>query len=71
MLAKIAATSQVAFDAESSPASEFGAGALFRETLGEVDQNTSIGRIPDFSEGNDEPQSFDNIQVDFIVGKQL
>jgi hypothetical protein len=45
--------------------------SLFRETLGEFDQDASVGRIPDFSEGNDEPQSFDNIQIDFIVAKQL
>jgi hypothetical protein len=44
---------------------------LFCEALGELDQDTPIGRIPDFSEGDDEPQPFDNIQVDFIVAKQL
>jgi hypothetical protein len=44
---------------------------LLRETLGEFDQNTSIGRIPDFPEGDDEPQPFDNIQVDLVVAKQL
>lgn len=49
----------------------FCAGRLFCETLGEFDQHPSIGGIPDFPEGNDEPQSFDNIQVDFIVAKQL
>ena len=50
---------------------QFRAGLLFCETLGELDQHPSIGGIPDFPEGNDEPQSFDNIQVDFIVAKQL
>ena len=50
---------------------QFRAGRLFCETLGEFDQHPSIGWIPDFPEGNDEPQSFDNVQVDFIVAKQL
>ena len=50
---------------------QFRAGLLFCETLGKVDQHPSIGWIADFPEGNDEPQSFDNVQVDFIVAKQL
>ena len=50
---------------------QFRAGLLLCETLGELDQHPSIGGIPDFPEGNDEPQSFDNIQIDFIVAKQL
>jgi len=44
---------------------------LCGETLGKFDQNAPIGRILDFSEGDDEPQPFDNIQVDFIVAEQL
>jgi hypothetical protein len=28
---------------------------LLCETLGEFDQNAPIGRVPDFSEGDDEP----------------
>jgi hypothetical protein len=44
---------------------------LFGKTLGKFDQNAPIGRILDFSEGDDEPQPFDNIQVDFIFAKQL
>jgi hypothetical protein len=47
------------------------ASCLFGETLGEFDQNAPIGRVPDFSEGDDKPQPFDDIQVDFIVAKQL
>lgn len=50
---------------------QFRAGLLFCETLGKVDQHPSIGWIADFPEGNDEPQSFDNVQVDFIIAKQL
>lgn len=44
---------------------------LLCETLGEFDQNAPIGWILDFSEGYDEPQSFDDVQVDLIVAKQL
>jgi hypothetical protein len=44
---------------------------LLCETLGEFNQNTPIGRILDFSEGDDQPQSFDDVQVDLIVAKQL
>jgi hypothetical protein len=44
---------------------------LFCETLGELDQDTPIGRILDLSEGDDETQSFDNIQVDLVLAKQL
>ena len=42
---------------------------LFGQTLGEFDQNAPVGRVPDFSEGDDEPQPLDNIQVDFIVAR--
>jgi hypothetical protein len=55
-----------------SPENEISAGPhLFGKTLGKFDQDAPIGRILDFSEGDDEPQPFDNIQVDFIVAKQL
>jgi hypothetical protein len=55
-----------------SPKNEISASLyLFGETLGEFNQNAPIGRVLDFSKGNDEPQPFDNIQVDFIVAKQL
>jgi hypothetical protein len=43
----------------------------FGETLGKFNQNAPIGRILDFSEGDDEPQPFDDIQVDLILAKQL
>jgi hypothetical protein len=53
-----------------SPENEISAGPyLFGETLGKFDQNAPIGRILDFSEGDDEPQPFDNIEVDFIVAE--
>ena len=55
-----------------SPENEISAGqGLFGETLGEFDQDAPIGRVLDFSKGDDEPQTFDDIQVDFIVAKQL
>jgi len=44
---------------------------LLREALGEFDQNAPIGRILDLSEGHDEPQSFDHVEINFIVAKQL
>ena len=44
---------------------------LFCEPFGELDQNASIGRILDFSEGDDETQSFDDVQVDLVLAKQL
>lgn len=44
---------------------------LLCETLGEFNQNTPIGGILDFSEGDDEPQPFDDVQIDLIVAKQL
>jgi hypothetical protein len=44
---------------------------LLREAFGEFDQNTPIGGVADFPEGDDEPQTFDDVQVDFIVAKQL
>lgn len=45
--------------------------SLLCEALGEFDQNAPIGRILDLSEGDDEPQSFDNVEVDLIFAKQL
>jgi hypothetical protein len=44
---------------------------LLCETFCEFDQNTPVGGVLDFSEGDDQPQSFDDIQVDLIVAKQL
>jgi len=48
-----------------------GALPLLREPLGEFDENTAVGRILDLSKGDDEPQPFDDIQVDLIIPKQL
>lgn len=44
---------------------------LLCETFGEFNQNAPIGRILDFSEGDNETQPFNNIQVDLILAKQL
>jgi hypothetical protein len=44
---------------------------LLGQSLGELDQNASIRRVLDFPESHDEPQSFDDIEIDFIVPKQL
>jgi hypothetical protein len=44
---------------------------LLGQSLGELDHNTPIRGVLDFPEGHDEPQSLDNIEVDFIVPKQL
>jgi len=41
-----------------------------REAFGELDQETAIGRIPDPVEGNDEPQTFNHVQVDVIFAEQ-
>jgi hypothetical protein len=45
--------------------------ALLRETFGEFDQNAAIGWITDLPERNHEPQSFDHVQVDLVIAKQL
>jgi hypothetical protein len=59
-------------DKGSFHAGFIGAGsALLREALGELDQDAPIGRITDLSECDDEPQSFDRVQVDLIVAQQL
>ena len=39
--------------------------------FGQFDEHAPIGRIPDFSECNDEPQTFGDGQIDLIVQKQL
>jgi hypothetical protein len=44
---------------------------LLRKSFGEFDEDTPVGGILDLSEGNDKPQSFDNVQIDLIIPKQL
>ena len=44
---------------------------LLRESFGEFEEDTAVGGILDFPEGDDEPQPFDNIQVDLIFPEQL
>ena len=44
---------------------------LLRKSFGELDEGTAVGGIPDFPEGDDEPQPFDNTLVDLIVPEQL
>ena len=44
---------------------------LLRKPFGEFDEDAPVGRILDFPEGDDQPQPFDNIQIDLIVPKQL
>jgi hypothetical protein len=39
--------------------------------FGQFDEHAPIGRILDFSECNDEPQTFGDGQIDLIVQKQL
>ena len=41
------------------------------KAFGEFNEGTAVAGILDFPEGDDKPQPFDNIQVDFIVAKQL
>ena len=44
---------------------------LPRKSFGEFNQDAPVARIPDFPKGDDEPQPFDNIQVDLIIPEQL
>jgi len=44
---------------------------LLCEALGQFDQDAPIRRIANFPESDDEPQAFDDVQVDLIVPKQL
>ena len=44
---------------------------LLRKSFGEFDEDTAVGGILDFPEGDDEPQPFDNVQVDLIFPEQL
>ena len=44
---------------------------LLCKSFGEFDEDSAVGGILDFSEGDDEPQAFDNIQVDLIIPEQL
>jgi len=44
---------------------------LLCKPLGKLNQDSSIGWIADLPEGHDKPQSFDDIQIDLIVPKQL
>jgi hypothetical protein len=44
---------------------------LLCQALGKLDQNPPIGRVAYFSKSDDEPQPFDNIQIDLILPKQL
>jgi hypothetical protein len=39
--------------------------------LGQFDEHAPVGRILDFSERDDEPQTFSDGQIDLIVQKQL
>jgi hypothetical protein len=39
--------------------------------FGQFDEHAPVGRILDFSECNDEPQTFGDGQIDLIVQKQL
>jgi hypothetical protein len=41
------------------------------KSLGQFDEQAPIGRILDFSECNDEPQTFGDGQIDLTVLKQL
>jgi hypothetical protein len=41
------------------------------EPFGEFDDGAPIGGILDVSKGNDEPQAFDDVQIDLIIAKQL
>jgi len=45
--------------------------ALFRKPFGKFDEDAPVAWIFDFPEGDDEPQSFENIQIDLIILEQL
>jgi hypothetical protein len=44
---------------------------LLCKSFGEFDEDAPVGRIPDFPEGDNEPQPFDDVQINLIVPKQL
>ncbi len=44
---------------------------LFCKSFGEFNEDAPVGGILDFPKGDDEPQPFDNIQVDLIIPEQL
>jgi len=41
------------------------------KSFGEFNEGTAVAGILDFPEGDNEPQPFDNIQVDLIIPEQL
>jgi hypothetical protein len=44
--------------------------ALVCKPFGEFDEDAPIGRIFDFSECDDEPQTFDDVEIDLIIPNQ-
>jgi len=38
--------------------------------FGEFDEDTPIGRVLDFSKCDDQPQTFDDVQIDVIIPNQ-
>jgi len=45
-------------------------GRSLRQSFGKLDQQTAVGGVLDPVEGDDEPQSFDHVQVDLIFAEQ-
>jgi hypothetical protein len=43
---------------------------LLCKPFGEFDEDAPIGRIFDFSECDDEPQTFDDVEIDLIIPNQ-
>jgi hypothetical protein len=43
---------------------------LFGKPFGEFEEDTPVGRILDFPECNDEPQTLDDTQIDLIIANQ-
>jgi hypothetical protein len=41
-----------------------------REAFGELDQEAAVGWIPDPVEGDDQPQTFNHVQVNLIFAEQ-
>jgi hypothetical protein len=41
-----------------------------RESFGKLDQETTVGRILDSVEGDDEPQTFNHVQIEVILAEQ-
>jgi hypothetical protein len=41
-----------------------------RQSFGELDQETTVGRILDPVEGDDEPQTFNHVQIELILAEQ-